>query len=311
MLYYRPDPLEAKQRYEQSVALYEEVGDRWGLARALAYLGWMAEHLGHYGEAQALCERSLAIRHELGDQRGMADAMLNLGIISWVQGRLDEAHRLLRESLGIFRALDDWNRVAHAIKSMGEVLVRRGLFEDGLALMESSADIYDDLGYSYGVLGLLPFLAGATSAHGPLRRRTCRRPAGDGDLGQAKHRWGVGFCPFCERTGRAGGRRCCHEALALFQAAAALLTRCGSAENRGWVLGPLGLAARAAGDTALARKSCRGGATDWGGPGGLYAGDVRTAGCRAAPGRPGRTGAGGGSLCLCVPLRVCGQLALV
>ena len=46
--YFRPDPLEAKESYKQSVALYEAVGDRWGLARALAYLGWMAEQPGPF-----------------------------------------------------------------------------------------------------------------------------------------------------------------------------------------------------------------------------------------------------------------------
>nr|NIV39498.1 hypothetical protein [Anaerolineae bacterium] len=54
--YFRPDPLEAYQSYRQSAVLYEAVGDRWGLARALAYLGSMAEHLGRFDEAQELCD---------------------------------------------------------------------------------------------------------------------------------------------------------------------------------------------------------------------------------------------------------------
>ncbi|MFN2217580.1 MAG: ATP-binding protein [Anaerolineae bacterium] len=159
--YYCPDPLEAQRYYLQSVALYKEVGDRWGLARALDYLGWTAEQLARFGEARELCEQSLAIRQELGDRHGMADAMLNLGILSWVQGRLDEAHRWLGESAGIFGELDDWVRMAYALKSLGEVLVRRGRFEDGLNVLMGSADIYDNLGYGYGVWGLFPFLAEA------------------------------------------------------------------------------------------------------------------------------------------------------
>lgn len=251
--YFRPDPLEAKQSYKQSVALYEAVGDRWGLARALAYLGWMAEQLGHFGEAQELCEKSLSIRQELGDQRGMADAMLNLGIISWVQGKLDEAHRLLRESLGIFQALDDWIRVAQAIKCIGEVLVRRGQFDDGLVLMGSSAGIYDDLGYAFGVGGLLPFQAEAKVHLGRYGEARADTQQGAVRADQAKHRWGVGFSQFVNGLA-ALAEGAFHEALASFQESVAAFEEVRQRENRGWALGPFGLAAREAGEMILARQ---------------------------------------------------------
>jgi predicted ATPase/DNA-binding SARP family transcriptional activator len=247
--YFHPDPLEAQRNYRQSAVLYEAVGDRWGLARALAYLGWMAEHLGRFGEAQELCEQSLAIRQELGDQRGMADAMLNLGIIAWVQGHLDEAQRLLWESVGIFRTLGDWVRMAQNVKSLGEVLVRRGQFEDGLAMMKSSVDIYDDLGYGYGVLEFAPFLAEARVHLGRYEEAL----QGASLTGRLKHRWSVGFSHFVE--GLATLAEGAHdEALALFQGAIAAFDEVRQRENRGWALGPLGLAARGAGDTALARQ---------------------------------------------------------
>jgi tetratricopeptide (TPR) repeat protein len=189
--YYSTDPLEAKEQYEKGVALYEELGDRWGLAQALSALGWIAEHLGNYAWAEELSSRSLAIRRELGDQRGMADAMLNLGIIAWVQGRLDEADSLLRESVGIFRALDDWNRVARTLKDMGEVLVRRGLFEDGLAIMEGSLDIYEDLGYQWGSSDLVPFLAEAHVHLGHYGQARARAERGVVLCDKGKHLWGV------------------------------------------------------------------------------------------------------------------------
>jgi tetratricopeptide (TPR) repeat protein len=213
----------------------------------------MDEHLGEYGQAQELCERSLAIRRELGDQRGMADAMLTLGVISWVQGRLEEADRLLQESLSIYWAMDDWSRVAHAIKSVGEVLVRRGRFEEGLALMESSLDLYEDLGHRYGGLGLLPFLGESKVHLGCYAEARADAQQGVALSGQAKHRWGVGFAQFVDGLGavaEGSGR----EALALFQEAGAVFEELRHRENRGWVLGPLGLAAREAGETAQVRE---------------------------------------------------------
>jgi predicted ATPase/DNA-binding SARP family transcriptional activator len=252
--FYGQDILGAQETYTQSVTLYEQTGDRWGQARALAYLGWLAEHLGDYGQAQELCERSLAIQDELGDRRGLAGTTLNLGVISWVQGRLEEADRLLRQSMSISWELDDWNRVAHAMKGVGEVLVRSGQFDPGLVLLECSLEIYDDLGHRYGRQGLVPFL-GETKAH--LGRYAEARA--DAQLGvelsrRAGHRWGVAFSQFVEGMA-ALAEGAAQEALALFQKAVAVFEEVRHPENRGWVGGPLGLAARQAGETALARRS--------------------------------------------------------
>lgn len=252
--YFDPNPLRAKRSYEEAVARYEEVGDRWGLARALAYLGWIAEHLGQYDKARRLCERSRAIRQQLGDRRGMADAMVSLGVICWVQGHLDEAEGLLRESLGIFRELDDWSRVAHAIKSLGEVLVRRGQFENGLALLESSSAIYDDLGQSYGVATLILFLAEARVHMGRYDEARDDALRGATITHENKHRWGEGFALLTNgmvALVRGHGS----DALATLQAAADIFSEIKHPENRAWVLGPLGLAALRASNSALAQQS--------------------------------------------------------
>jgi tetratricopeptide (TPR) repeat protein len=252
--YYCNDPLEVKEQYEKSVALYEELDDRWGLARALSALGWIVEHLGNYERAEELCSRSLAIRRALGDQRGMADAMLNLGIIAWVQGHLDEADSYLRESVGIYRALDDWTRMARTLKNMGEVLVRRGLFEDGLAIMEGSQGIYEDMGDRWGVSDLVAFLAEAHVHLGHYQEAQAWAAQGVALSDKDKHVWGVGFSQFVQGLATlAEGKY--DPALATFQASIDAFARVHHRENHGWALGALGLAAQQAGDTALARRS--------------------------------------------------------
>jgi predicted ATPase/DNA-binding SARP family transcriptional activator len=254
--YYSNDPLEAKELYGQSAVLYEEVGDRWGLARALANLGWMAEQVGQLGEAQALCQKSLAIRQELGDQYGMAEAMLYLGVMSWVQGDLDEGLCLLQESLEIFRAGDDWIRIAQSMKSVGEVLVRRGRYDDGLPLMEGSIDIFDELAYAFGATAVLPFLAEAKVHLGRYGEARAHALQGLVRARQANHRWAVGFVLFANGL-VALAEGACGEALVLFQESAAVFGEIRHRENQGWVAGPLGLAALAVGEMALAQQCIR------------------------------------------------------
>ncbi len=254
--YYCPDPLEAKKQYAQSAELYEAVGDRWGRARALSDLGWMAEQLGHLTEARALCQKSLDIRRELGDLRGMADAQLALGIISWVQGDLDEALNLLQESLGIFGAQDDWIRIARSMKSLGELHVRRGRYDDGLALLESSIAVFQELTYLFGASGVLPFVAEANAHLGRYGEARSNAERATLSAKRANFRWSVAFSQFV--TGLAVLAEGAHnEARSLFQEATAGFEEVRHRENRGWVLGPCGLAELAAGDTVAARQSIK------------------------------------------------------
>jgi tetratricopeptide (TPR) repeat protein len=248
--WFDPDPLKAYQGHRRSVALYEELGDRWGLARSLCYLGYAAHNLGRLDEAQALYEQSLVIRRELGDQRGMADAMYYLGTISWVKGRLDEAHGLYRESLGICRTLGDWNLMFMVLLRSGELLVRRGLFEDGLVLMESDCDLAYERGIPRGAWLLLPWLAEAKVHLG--RYEEAHTDAQQGAAG-ADIPWSFGFARFMEGLAVVA-QGACLEAMTLFQESVAAFEQVRHKENRGWALGPLGLAARGAGEMALARE---------------------------------------------------------
>jgi len=97
--YNRQDPLEAAQLFAQSVVLYEAVGDRWGLAHALAYLGWMAKQIGKLAEAEALCERSLAARQELGDKSAYPISSAYSGLIG---SRLCGVPRVIRWTTSVF-----------------------------------------------------------------------------------------------------------------------------------------------------------------------------------------------------------------
>ncbi|HSJ56117.1 MAG TPA: BTAD domain-containing putative transcriptional regulator [Anaerolineae bacterium] len=251
--YFDPDPRAAMVDYERCMALYEEIGDDWSLARVLDYLGWSAEVLGDYRRATALCQRSLSIRQALGDRRGMADTMLSLGVLSWVQGHLDEADRLLRDSLEIYRALDDWNRVAHALKDVGEALVRRGWFEDGLALMESSANVFEDMGNEWALDILRPFLAETLVHLGRYDEANENAHEGWDSAGRYKVHWAIGFSRF--GAGMAALAAGADEvALDHFHQAVGEFEIVRHPENRAWVLGPLGLAALRSGDLDLARQ---------------------------------------------------------
>ena len=253
--YFYPDPHDAEGLCRQAIALYEQVGDRWGMARSLDFLGILLEDLGRFREAQACCEQSLAIGRELGDRRGMAGAMLDLGVIAWVQGRLDEAMPLLEEAAGLYRSLDDWSGLSWTIKSLGELLMRRGMFDDGLIVLESGIQICDELGDEFGMSAQLPFVAEARIHLGQYAEALADTEQVEEIVARFPYRWTRAFNLFLRGLTLLGARR--EGALDLLRQAAAGFEEVNHDENRAWVAGPLGLAAHLAGDEELAGRSVR------------------------------------------------------
>jgi predicted ATPase/DNA-binding SARP family transcriptional activator len=154
------DPEKAKQLYGQSLALFQALGDRWGMAGVLGALGDVAWHLGAYDEAKQSHEESLKIRRALGDQRGVATSLMSLGIIASRQGQLEEAERLVRESVAIHQETGNRGGIADGLACLGGPLLDLGKVAEAHSVMTESAAIYNDLGvrdllaYSKVVLGL-------------------------------------------------------------------------------------------------------------------------------------------------------------
>jgi tetratricopeptide (TPR) repeat protein len=144
----------ARQLYEQSLVLFQELGDRWGTAMMLSALGGIVGSLGDFGEAKQLHEESLAIRRTLGDQRTIAMSLDMLSLIAMFQGQLEEGERLVREGLTIRQKLGDRANIAHGLNALSRTLVWRGTFSEAYPLLEESMAIFNDLGLPSPILGL-------------------------------------------------------------------------------------------------------------------------------------------------------------
>jgi tetratricopeptide (TPR) repeat protein len=140
------DREKAKRLFEQSLALYRALGDRWGMANALEDLGNVTRQLGTYGEAKQLGEESLAIRQALGDRRGIADSLWLLSHTAVDQGQLEEGERLARENSEIRQEIGDRAIIASGLGILGTPFIRRGKFDEAHTLCQESLAIYYDLG---------------------------------------------------------------------------------------------------------------------------------------------------------------------
>jgi tetratricopeptide (TPR) repeat protein len=66
------DSAAARTLYEQGLAIFRELDDRWGVAGTLADLGSLAREQGNYSTAHSMYRESIRLFQELDHKRGIA-----------------------------------------------------------------------------------------------------------------------------------------------------------------------------------------------------------------------------------------------
>lgn len=89
--------------YEESLARFQELGDRRRVAGVLNSMGEVAREARDYPRAIHAYERSVEIMRELSDKHGVADFETNLAYALYYSGDYERAKVLLTESLRIFQ----------------------------------------------------------------------------------------------------------------------------------------------------------------------------------------------------------------
>jgi DNA-binding SARP family transcriptional activator/predicted ATPase len=156
------DRAQSRPLYEESLALYRELDDRWGAANVLEDLSWVARCFSDYRTAQRLGEESLDLRRALNDHRGMLRSLRALCSIAYRQGRLNEAERLIRESSAIPLQQGNPADIGEKLSSSGRLSAILGRFEEGRDRLVESRAIWDDLGLPRQVASVDGLLGGVT-----------------------------------------------------------------------------------------------------------------------------------------------------
>jgi predicted ATPase/DNA-binding winged helix-turn-helix (wHTH) protein len=137
----------AERFLEQSLSLYEELGDQSGIAASLNALAVSARDRGDYSSAQSNFERSLACWRMLSDRLAMARCLHNLANVVKVRGDYPRALWALREAADIFEELGDRTGAAWSInqqgdiaRAQGDVAAARGLYQRALSAFREAGD---------------------------------------------------------------------------------------------------------------------------------------------------------------------------
>jgi eukaryotic-like serine/threonine-protein kinase len=126
------DYWDAKKKYEESLAIYRETGNRLSVGSEYDNLGDVFFYLGNLAAARTSYTEALTIYREVGDQNGVALVTLGLGDVFLAQGKHSEAKHTYTEALEICRQLGNRSREASALSSLAKAQRMEGNASEAL-----------------------------------------------------------------------------------------------------------------------------------------------------------------------------------
>ena len=172
-IYARNLPLE--RLGEESLALYQELGDLMGIATSLYEMGSIARLRSQFAQAQAHLEEAATRFQELGNRWRQGRCYTEWARVATEQGQYEQAQALLAESLVLYQELGDaqrlgWVRYLQArllfVQQEDQALAQH-LAEQSLAQFRELGDTLFSV-FPLGLLGLIQLEQGELEAARPL-----------------------------------------------------------------------------------------------------------------------------------------------
>ena len=167
---------EPQQLYEQSLAIYRAIEDRWGMAKVLTELCYVVRNFGDIGTAQQrrrqleqaehLARQSVEICRALGDQGELANALTQLGGTLYYLGRFPRAISILQECAKLAAALDLHGIAVGANFFLGCVNAFWGRYDQARKPLQFALALAREIGYQRQVGVVLYTLGILTTAEG-------------------------------------------------------------------------------------------------------------------------------------------------
>jgi tetratricopeptide (TPR) repeat protein len=122
---------EAEEYWQESLAICQEIGDRFGTAEGLNFLGWTAWCKGVTGlaEASAYHQKALAIYREIGHRRNFAMCLGDLTLAVSEMGESEQAIQFGREGLAVAEEIGHLDLMVYNLFCLGAAACDLGDFQ--------------------------------------------------------------------------------------------------------------------------------------------------------------------------------------
>ncbi|MFL5731782.1 MAG: ATP-binding protein [Chloroflexia bacterium] len=142
------DVAPARVSIEESLAIFRQLGDRWGTSQDLNVMGDLARAQGDYDRATTLYTESLGLYRQLGVKRDIPASLHNLGHVALARGDNLKAEEFFKESLKLQQELGNRQGMAEALIGLAGVAAAMQQPARAARLLGSSTSVRDALGLS-------------------------------------------------------------------------------------------------------------------------------------------------------------------
>ncbi len=139
------DPVTAKARSEEALALHRRLGDEWGAAYSVFSLAIAATEEADWTAALPLFEQSLARFRELGEDHYALIAGDGIAWMARVLGDPERSRRGHEEVLRDARAVGDWAIAASQLEQLAQFAQDEGRVDDALSMLAEALRMKRDL----------------------------------------------------------------------------------------------------------------------------------------------------------------------
>jgi predicted ATPase/transcriptional regulator with XRE-family HTH domain len=160
---------EAKQLYQESLALYRELGEREGMVSALLELGWVCWNLREDLEAKQYYQECLTLSREISRPDMLASSLYNLAFYTFLVGEYSASAQYYQESLAIFKEIGNQLGIARAIGGLGLVAAGLGKLVEARQFFEESLAVCRETGHRYEIQIRLRFLGVVANSLGAYK----------------------------------------------------------------------------------------------------------------------------------------------
>jgi len=137
--------------YHKSLKIYEEIGDREGVAMNLNNIGLVYLNQGDIIKTLENFHKSLKIQEEIGDKKGLAYSLNNIGYIYGNQGDIVRELEYYHKSLKIYEEIGDKKGLANSLNNIGTIYQDQGDMINGLIYYNKSLKIKEEIGDKSGI----------------------------------------------------------------------------------------------------------------------------------------------------------------
>ena len=138
--------IEAEQIVQQSLELYSNIGDGWGVAKNLFALGNSLTARGLLAESEPPLRQSLRICREIEDRRSCLLVNRNLAILTLWFGDYPQTGQLLNEAASLSQEFNDQIGLAYTLRELGKLELARGEYTQAIQTLQKSMAITAEIG---------------------------------------------------------------------------------------------------------------------------------------------------------------------